>query len=497
MKNEKTDLLKQVIKNCLFLKTMNSLIKSNIVKPMNQHSVLKIQPTQSVFSVLNEKDLGVLKKKILGSEMDFVRPIPKTSMLHKTIDELKDILDTMIMEESNGVKLYKTATNYVNKLEKPEQPSLVFINDVFAFSGYPYSIELTPDRLESLDFDIVTKCRFFEANEGTVIRVFNANNKWYTITNKKIDAFCSKWAAKTETFGCHLAKSLFVLLNPDHNGDMPDFDDISTAKNYVNQTWSVSLDPKKRYFFLLKSSKEEKIVCDVDMGILNIGVINENNRLSLDEMVKLSQNNTTRDVIVPSPIEHHVSSLDELTGKINNTNPKKCAGLLAIFKTDFSGNDIEADIEQHIHIKLLSPTYKRLQSLRGNTPSLRFRLFQLTYLSNKEMQLNPPVQPSYVEDFKQLYFPQCENMLKVVWVVTQDLFKKYQSIYVKHENVYEDLSPKTKSTLRIIHNEYLISKHPTTQQRIADILSYLEPEKLNQFVREYEHEIKKQNKPNQ
>ena len=474
---------------------MNSLIKSNIVKPTNQ--------TRSVFSVLNEKDLDILKKKILGSERDFVRPVPKTSMLNKTIDELKDILATMIMEESNGVKLYKTAPNYVNKLEKPEQPSLVFINDVFAFSGYPYSIELTPDRLNSLDFDIVTKCRFFEANEGTVLRVFNANGKWYTITNKKIDAFCNKWAAKTETFGCHLAKSIFVLLNPDHTGDMPNFDDIITAKDYVNQTWSVSLDPTKRYFFLLKSSKEEKLVCDVDMAILNIGVIDENNRLSLDEMVKLSQNSTpfgdgaSRDVIVPNPVEHHISSLDELIRKINNIDPKKCAGLLAIFKTDFSGNDIEADIEQHIHIKLLNPTYKRLQSLRGNIPSLRFRFFQLTYLSNREMQLNPPVQPSYIENFKQLYYPQCENMLEAVWMVAQDLFKKYQSIYVKHENVYEVLSPKTDSTLRIIHNEYLISKQPTTIHKISDILSYLEPEKLNQLVREYEHEIKKQNKTNQ
>jgi len=480
---------------------MNSLIKSNFVKPMNQYYVSRFQPPRSVFTVLNEKELDILKKKILGSETNFVRPIPKTSMLNKTEEELKDILDTMIMEESDGVKLYKTRTNYVNKLEKPEQPSLVFINGAFAFSGYPYSIELTPDKLKSLDFDIVTKCRFFEANEGTVLRVFNANDKWYTITNKKIDAFSSKWAAKTETFGCHLAKSLFVLFNQDHTGDMSDFDDIITAKEYVNQIWSASLDPKKRYFFLLKSSKEEKIVCDIDMAILNIGVIDENNHLSLDEMVKLtqlSQNSTpSRDVIVPNPIEHRISSLDELTRKINNIDPKKYAGLLAIFKTDFSGNDIEADIEQHIHIKLLNPTYKRLQSLRGNIPSLRFRFFQLTYLSNREMQLNPPVQPSYVEDFKQLYYPQCENMLEAVWVVAQDLFKKYQSIYVKHETVYEELLPKTESTLRIIHNEYLISKQPTTQQKITDILSYLEPEKLNQLIREHEYEIKRQNKPNQ
>ena len=484
------------------LKTMNSFIKSNSVKPMTRHTVSKFQSQKSVFSILNETDLNILKNKIWGSGTDFVRPIPKTPMLNKTEDELKDLLDTMIMEESDGVKLYKTPNNYMNKLEKPEQPSLIFINGVFAFSGYPYSIELTPDKLRNLDFDIVTKCRFFEANEGTVIRVFNANDRWYTITNKKIDAFSSKWAAKTKTFGCHLAKSIFVLLNPDHVGDVPNFDDIITAQEYVNQIWSVSLDPKKRYFFLLKSSDEERIVCDAEAAILNIGVIDENNTLSLDEVIKLTNSSQddaksgARDAVVPNPVEHYVSSLDDLNKKICNTDPKKCMGLLAVFKTDFSGNDIETDIEQHIHVKLLNPVYKRLQSLRGNTPSLRFRLFQLTYLSNREMQLNPRAQPFYVEDFKKLY-PQCEDMLTVVWVIVQNLFEKYQSKYVKHENVYEELPQKMENVLRIIHNEYLISRQPTTHQRISDILSYIQPENLNQLVREYEYEQKKQNKQTQ
>ena len=85
-------------------------------------------------------------------------------------------------------------------------------------------------------------------------------------------------------------------------------------------------------------------------------------------------------------------------------------------------------------------------------------------------------------------------MLTVVWVIVQNLFEKYQSKYVKHENVYEELPQKMENVLRIIHNEYLISRQPTTHQRISDILSYIQPENLNQLVREYEYEQKKQNK---
>jgi len=450
-----------------------------------------VQPTTTVFAPFNETGFNMLKQKIFGSESEFFHPVPKESMLNKTENELKDILKDMgmVAEESGKVKLYKTSDGYMNRFKKPEQPSLVFINGVFAFSSYPYSIELTPEKLEKFDFDIITKCRFFEATEGTVLRVFNANGEWYTITNKRLDAFCSKWAAKTKTFGCHLAKSIFVLLNPDHTGDTPDFDDVVIAKEYVNQIWSDSLDISKRYLFLLKPSTEERIVCDAEEAILNIGVIDENNKLSLDFEVKLTDSSKT--IAIPKPVEHSFSSLNDLNKKINNIDLTKYTGLLAIFKTDFSEAYIEDDIEKHIHVKILNPKYYYLNSLRGNYPSLRFRLFQLIYLTNIEMQMNQTVKPCYVEDFIKLY-PQCKGMTKVVWTVVQDLFQKYQSIYVKHEETNEEILPKTEKMLSVIHNEYMISKQPTTTRRIADILSYIEPEKLNQLIREHESRIKRE-----
>lgn len=466
---------------------MNSLIKSKfIVKPtMYQNTKSMYQPPS-----ISAEDLEDLKNKIFGTQTDFVRPSPKYgSMLNKKTIELEDILSSMAVEQSGNVKLYKTANNYMNKLEKPEQPSLVFIDDVFAFSGYPYSIEILPDSLETLDFDIVSKCRFFEANEGTVLRVFNANGEWYTITNKKLDAFTCKWSSKTKTFGCHLAKSIFSLLNPDHIGDKPFFDDVSVSKEYVNQIWSSSLDPSTRYFFLLKSSNEERVVCDADEAILNIGVIDENNQLTLDKLVKLTD--LSQYATVQIPIEHKFSSLVDLIEKVRNIDHTKCSGLLAIFKTDFSGANIEANIEQHIHVKLLNPRYKYLHSLRGNVTSLRFRLFQLIYLTNRELQLVSPIEPSYVEDFKKLY-PECKKIDEIVWVLVQEIFKIYQSLHVKHEICEQPLPQKMGNIIRFIHHEYLATKQPTTIQKIADMISYIQPEQLNQLIREYENRIKKQ-----
>lgn len=450
-----------------------------------------MNPFISKLNPLSTEQVGWLKTKTLGSEPShFVLPISKeVSMLNKTEQELKDELENMAVETSGTVSLYKTQESHMNSLKKPETTSLVFINGMYAFSGYPYSTETTADKLKDFAY-ITTKCRFFEANEGTVLRVFNANGEWYTITNKKLDAFRSKWASKTRTFGCHLAISIFSLLNPDHNGDRPNFDDVVVAKDYVNQIWSDSLDISKRYFFLLKSSKEERIVCDAEEGVLNIGVIDKNNNLSLDELVKLNQS-SQNSIVLSNPVEHNFSSLDELSKKIDSLDITKCSGLLAIFKTDFAGAVIEADIEKHIHVKILNKRYQQLYSLRGNAPSLRFRLFQLVYLSNREMQLN--LYSSYINDFNTLY-PQCEGMLNVVWVVVQELFEKYQSIHVKHEKIYEKLPPKMENTLRIIHNEYLISKQPTTLKKITDIISYIEPEQLNQLVREYENNFRKQNK---
>ena len=38
---------------------------------------------------------------------------------------------------------------------------------------------------------------FFNSYEGTLIRMFNFDDKWYVTTHRKLDAFRSKWAGKT------------------------------------------------------------------------------------------------------------------------------------------------------------------------------------------------------------------------------------------------------------------------------------------------------------
>lgn len=475
---------------------MNQFIKSKTLTPvMNKQysNTVLYQPPQ--ISAKSLKDLEDFRNRIREPTIDFVFPDPKTgSMLNKTEDDLKDILSNMAMEQSGNVKLYKTVNNYRNKLKKPECTSLVFINGVFAFSGYPYSIEMTPKSLEKpLDFDIVSKCRFFEANEGTVLRVFNVNGEWYTITNKKLNAFTCKWASKEKTFGCHLAKSIFALLNPNYTDDgscaKPRFDDVNISTEYVNKIWSESLDPTKRYFFLLKCNEEERVVCDAEEAILNIGVIDENNQLSLDKEVKLanvyqSEFSVVPSYTIPKPTEHKFSNLCELVEKVNNIDHTKCSGLLAICKTDSSGADIEANIEHHIHFKLLKPKYHYLNSLRGNTPSIRFRFFQLRYLGNLDLQLK-----HCIEDFKNLYPDYCKGAEKSISKIATKIHSLYQKIFVSKTESIDIQDQEMKKILYTIHKEFLTTRQSTTYQKVNDILSYITPEQLNGLIKE--HETKK------
>ncbi|NDG32425.1 hypothetical protein EB118_20415, partial [bacterium] len=54
---------------------------------------------------------------------------------------------------------------------------------------------------------IFDKCSFYDSYEGALIRMFYYKNKWYLSTNRKLDAYRSKWASK-ESFGSYFFKAL-------------------------------------------------------------------------------------------------------------------------------------------------------------------------------------------------------------------------------------------------------------------------------------------------
>jgi len=368
--------------------------------------------------------------------------------------------------------------------------SYIFNGDQLFLEGYPYSIELTQTNYEGLEFE---KCRFFEAHEGTLLRVFNINGKWYTSTNRRLDAFNSKWAAKTTTFGIHFADAVrenIRAVNDDEffedEEDKKLEDRKQDARNYLNKIYEANLDKTKKYMFLLEPSKEERIVCLTNSPrFFNIGVFDKDNNLSLDEDVVLDGYE------VPKPQELVFEDMREMLAVLDNIDFKRIQGFIAIQSEE--GRDDK-------HFKILNNHYKYYFGLRDNTSSIRFRYLQLEY-QNTIVNLNRGVNQQttaqtkkMLNDFCELYDFNPQPLIDYVWLrIVEDLFQKYHQKYIRKSPTF--LTEKQDKMLKEIHQHFIESlvannRRPIDRNRIMDILAMQKPSSLNQLIAEYEKKDK-------
>lgn len=377
--------------------------------------------------------------------------------------------------------------------------SYVFNGDDLFFEGYPYSVELSKDNCDRIKFE---KCRFFEAHEGTLLRVFNINDKWYTSTNRRLDAFNSKWAAKTTTFGLHFAIAVKENIKAvDDEGIFEDEEEIfedeeeetleekkNRSRTYLNEIYEANLDKSKKYMFLLEPCNEERIVClTKSPRFFNIGVFDKDNNLSLDEPVILER------FVVPTPREFMFSNMEEMTNALEKVNIDHVQGFIAIQSE--KGMDDK-------HFKILNDRYKYLFEVRGNTPSIRFRYLELDYMNTvinlrrgTNQQTTAQTQ-QMLDDFCDLYAFNPYPLQNYIWCkVVEDLFQKYYNRYIRKITADPSVTVKQDKIIKEVHWYFTESakngqyRH-TDRIKIKDILAMQKPSELNQLIAEYEKKDK-------
>jgi len=395
-------------------------------------------------------------------------------------------------KENPSVKLY--CSEYRNQNCVPHSTnakSYVFNNGQIFFEGYPYSIELTQNNCDELEFE---KCRFFEAHEGTLLRVFNIDGKWYTSTNRRLDAFNSKWAAKTTTFGIHFADAVRENIRSLNDGEIFEEEEATlaekkkTASDYLSKIYEDNLDKTKKYMFLLEPCGEERIVCLTNSPrFFNIGVFDKDNNLSLEEDVSMDG------FVVPKPKELVFENVDEMLCALDNIDIYNIQGFVAIQSAE--GLDDK-------HFKILNNRYKYFFDVRGNTPSIRFRFIELEYqntivnLQHGTNQQTTVQTEQMLRDFCDMYKFDPQPLLNYIWVkVVDDLFHKYQNRYIKKHPADPTITTKQDMILKDIHSHFSESvregrRRQTDKRRIADILATQKPPVLNQLIAEYEKKDK-------
>lgn len=367
-----------------------------------------------------------------------------------TFDNLSHFGDRVYLCEVNdGLSLYhyKTCTETDDPLLQQVR-GIIFDKDKnLVMRGFPFTPEyilddprlsinreLIEDEMfinlnEKLGGDKMNEYRFFPSFEGTVIRVFNFNNKWYVSTHKRIDASQSYWSSD-ESFETLFRNAIDYIGRSGLKKDLP-------YKDY--ETFFTTLDKDKQYMFLLRATPETRIVsmADKQPTVFHAGTF-VNHQFTLEDKIPGI-------LFVP---EIKFKTFLQMYTFVLKANPMHFQGIIAMSPT-------------RGFYKLTNPMYAELYKIRGNTANLNLRYLQLR--SDDPVKLN---------SFLALYSDHSQTFSAIEKALL-NIAKNIHNIYIRRfiRKEFAVVPPEQYNTLKKCHGEYIANKKPIYLETVLQILN--------------------------
>tara|TARA_B110000261_G_scaffold162593_1_gene206560 strand:+ start:2319 stop:3761 length:1443 start_codon:yes stop_codon:yes gene_type:complete len=336
---------------------------------------------------------------------------------------------------------------------------IVFHQDKIVMRAFPYTVEYNHDEVENIDKDICPvfdKCSFYDAYEGTLIRVFNFEDKWFTSTHRKLNAFKSKWASK-ESFGNAFIQALEseAETNEKFRNSLP-----KEGEN-VHERFQETLDKDKQYMFLVLNSKENRIVCEAPSRktVYHVGTF-------IDGELTM-----TEDINIPYPKKHTFKDMREASDYIDSVDIRNTQGLI-VFTPD------------NKQYKILHKEYQELFRARGNEPSIKFRYLQ-TRMNQRIVDMLLHLYPHMKETFDEY-----ENIL---YSIARVIHTSYITRHIK--NKWSQLPTEEYRVDKACHSWHS-EDHKNNRVKIEKVVEFLNlqpPTSLNKMIRRHNEEKKKKN----
>lgn len=218
---------------------------------------------------------------------------------------------------------------------------------------FGYTEEIDVKDIENYVMPDLNLCRFFEAHEGACVRLYKWNNTWMVSTNRKIDAYRSKWGSpKSKSFGDMFMDALLHTLI-----DKVEFRHFNGVKSQdvFDYYCDNFLNPTYNYTFLVRNNEHNRIVCTAEKypSLYHIGTFNEKFELCFDQ-----------NVLIPSPQEYIIDSIEIFKTTIKEMNPFELQGIIIYMPCNRQ-------------LKVMNSKYFELFNIRGNEPSINYRYLQL------------------------------------------------------------------------------------------------------------------------
>lgn len=338
---------------------------------------------------------------------------------------------------------------------------VVYAGDDIVMSAFPYTEQYTVDTVGSNMWWGVNggfeKSRFFECQEGALVRMFYFKDKWFLTTHRKLNAFKSIWGS-SESYGTSFKNALKSEI--DENEYLREKIEIAGAGggNFYDGFKNI-LDKNKTYTFLVSNTEQNRIVCKAPERplLFHVGTFN-GAELDIDD-----------DIGVTKTKELTFATIGDLHDHVKGVDPMVSPGVIS-----FAPNNRQ--------VKICSDEYVNLASLRGNQSSLKFRYLQIRNDHEMNMALRK-LYPNDVADFD-LY----EGYLNRA---SKSIHDAYIRRFIKKEHVR--VSQAEFAVVRTAHSWFMDgyntgNRNIVTADVIRQIVDEQNPTTLNQIVKKIKHD---------
>ena len=328
---------------------------------------------------------------------------------------------------------------------------VVFHDKELIMRAFPYTIEVANTELEKINTTFETifdKCTFYDAHEGTLIRMFYFNKRWFISTHRKLNAFRSKWASR-ESFGTAFKKALEneVSVNETLRETLP------KGEEGLLENFQSTLDKTKQYMFLIRHTQENRIVCVTPDNpvVYHVGTFVDGKLVN------------TEDCKIPYPKSYKFKDVNELVEHVNKTDIHNLQGIICF-------------APENKQYKIVHKDYQELFRARGNEPSIKFRYLQVRMnrrVSDMLYHLYPEMDTVFAEIENNIY-----EVAKTIYnaYVQRFIKKRFVTVPTEDFNVIKECHKWHEQNR--IENRINIDK-------VIEILNKQTPTCINRMIRRF------------
>lgn len=397
----------------------------------------------------------------------FEENVPSTNLVeNETVNtETKQLTRSDINSMSNLVKLSDADEKlglelfcYIKCNESDSEllkncRGVVFNNDTLVMQAFPYNLECNHTEKEKIN-EILNEnfenYSFYDAHEGSLIRVFYFGDKWFMSTHRKLDAYRSKWSS-SNSFGELFEEALKSEINKNET-----FKNLLPEEGTTLERFYSILDKTKKYMFLVRNNNQNRIVCDEPETptLYHVGTFVGNN-ISMSE-----------DIGISYPNKLDLKNIDEIVEYIQQSNYKETQGIIVFNNTN-------------VKLKIFNKDYEDFFKVRGNEPSIKFRYLQIR-MNKKLLKMLYYLYPSYIPVFEEY-----ENNL---YDISKNIYNSYVQRFIKKR--YVTVPGEEFQVIKECHSWHLSNKteNRITLEKVISVLNKQTPSSLNHMIRRLKSE---------